>query len=131
MTVWKKRRPKRTATFRAERYYDIVDDFGLIVSSFQSQYGIRLSRDLSDMPWSEFCDLLAGLGHDTALGRIVEIRAENNKDILAHFTPEQYRIRSEWRKRQAQETSQQSRDDFLCFLLDGLKKMAGGGDKHG
>lgn len=40
------------------------------------------------MPWDEFSDLLSGIGPDTALGRIVAIRAEEDEEILKHFTPD-------------------------------------------
>ena len=53
------------------------------------------------MSWDEFSDLLSGIGPDTALGRIVVIRAEEDEEILKHFTPEQCRIRREWRTKQA------------------------------
>lgn len=62
------------------------------------QYGVRLSQE-PDMPWTEFCGLLSGLMHDTPLGQIVAIRAEEDKEVLKRFTPEQRRIRSEWRRR--------------------------------
>lgn len=62
------------------------------------QYGVRLSQE-PDMPWTEFCGLLSGLMHDTPLGQIVEIRAEDDKEVLKRFTPEQRRIRAEWRRR--------------------------------
>ena len=62
------------------------------------QYGVRLSQE-PDMPWTEFCSLLSGLMHDTPLGQVVAIRAEEDKEVLKRFTPEQRRIRSEWRRR--------------------------------
>lgn len=34
------------------------------------------------MSWDEFRDLLSGLSPDTALGRMVAIRAEEDKEIL-------------------------------------------------
>ena len=72
----------------SDPYYDLIEDFDLVVSSFQSQYGIRLSRELpAGMKWEEFRDLLVGIGPDTALGRIVSIRAEDRKEILENFTP--------------------------------------------
>lgn len=40
---------------------------------------------------------------ETPLGQIVSIRSEDDKEILKHFTPDQHRIRNEWRSRQAQE----------------------------
>lgn len=108
-------------------YYDLIDDFDLIVSSFQSQYGLRLSRELSTMKWSEFKDLLVGLSPDTALGRVVAIRSEEDKDVLKHFTKEQRRIRSEWRNKKAQMVSKEE----LMHALEGFKQsfisMAGGG----
>lgn len=55
------------------------------------------------MSWGEFCTLLAGLGPDTPLGRIVSIRSEDDKNMLKHFTPDQHRIRNEWRSRRARE----------------------------
>lgn len=73
----------------SDPYYDLIEDFDLVVSSFQSQYGIRLSRELpAGMKWEEFRDLLVGIGPDTALGRVVAIRAEDRKEILENFTPE-------------------------------------------
>ena len=84
--------------------YDLLDDFDLVVSSFQSQYGLRLSHELpAGMKWDEFASLLSGLGPDTALGRIVAIRTEEDKEILKNFTPEQHRIRNEWKRRRAKQ----------------------------
>ena len=78
------------------------------------------------MKWDEFADLLSGLGPDTALGRIVSIRAEDNDEILKHFTPEQRRIRSEWRKKQARAVSLEDRDAFLEEMKKAFLAMAGG-----
>lgn len=79
----------------------------MIISSFQSQYGIRLSRELpAGMKWDEFKDLLIGLGPDTALGRVVAIRAEDRKEYLENFTPEQHRIRNEWQWKRAKYLAQ-------------------------
>lgn len=52
------------------------------------------------MSWAEFCTLLAGIMPKTPLGQIISIRSEENKDILKNFTPDQHRIRDEWRSRQ-------------------------------
>lgn len=49
------------------------------------------------MSWGEFCTLLAGIMPKTPLGQIVSIRSEDDEEILKNFTPEQNRIRSEWR----------------------------------
>lgn len=109
-----------------EPYYDLFEDFDLIVSSFLAQYGIRiLSPDLKTMSWDEFKALLSGIGPDTPLGRIVTIRAETDKEIIKNFTKDQHKIWSEWRSRQAENTSQEATDEFLRMMLDGFKAMAG------
>lgn len=51
------------------------------------------------MTWSEFSTLLSGIMPKTPLGQIVSIRAEENKDILKNFTPEQHNIRNDWRNK--------------------------------
>ena len=96
------------------------------MSSFQSQYGLRLSRELpAGMKWNEFADLLCGIGPDTALGRIVAIRAETDEKILKQFTPEQNRIRDEWRKKRAKQVSIKERDAFLEETKETFLSMAG------
>lgn len=78
------------------------------------------------MSWNEFSDLLSGIGPDTALGRIVAIRAEEDEEILKHFTPEQRRIRREWRNKQAMKVSEEDRDKFLEAMKQAFIDMAGG-----
>ena len=78
------------------------------------------------MPWDEFSDLLSGIGPDTALGRIVAIRAEEDEEILKHFTPEQRRIRREWRNKQAMKVSEEDRDKFLEVMKQAFIDMAQG-----
>lgn len=82
-------------------WYDIREDWDLIEASFASQYGIRI-RYQTDMPWTEFCVLVSGLMHDTPLGQVVAIRAETDEDMIKSFSPDQKRIRDEWRDRQAE-----------------------------
>lgn len=110
----------------SDPYYDLIDDFDLIVSSFQSQYGIRLSREFSTMKWDEFRDLLVGISPDTALGRIVAIRAENDKEVLKHFTKEQKRIRSEWQTRKAKTVKPEEMNQILEGFKQAFIQMAGG-----
>lgn len=113
----------------SDPYYDLIGDYSLIVSSFQAQYGIRLSKEIDTMKWDEFRDLLIGIGPETPLGRIVAIRAEEDKDILDHFTPEQHRIRNEWRANRAKKVA----PDNMAVVLDQLKNAfisLAGGDIH-
>jgi len=106
----------------------LIEDFELIAASFQTQYGIRLSRDLQGMKWNEFKALLIGISSETPLGRIVSIRAEDDKEILKHFTKDQHRIRNEWRSRQAKSVSEQETMEFLEQIKQALISMAGGGN---
>ena len=118
----------------SDPYYDLIDDFDLIISSFQSQYGIRLSRELPEgMKWEEFRDLLVGIAPDTALGRIVSVRAEDRKEYLENFTPEQHRIRNEWKSKHAEFIKNHTTKEQMDAQLDAMKmafmRMAGlGGD---
>lgn len=104
---------RRTARESSDPYYDIVQDFDLIVASFQSQYGIRLSKELKGMKWNEFKALLVGISPETPLGRVVSIRAEEDKEVLKHFTKDQRRIRSEWRNRKAAQMTKEKVKDAI------------------
>ena len=91
-------------------YYDLFDDWGLIESSFLQQYGIRLRTELSSFDWGEFCNLLAGINGDTALGNIVRIRSEKDFKKIKEFSLEEKRIRNEWLKKNAKQISQDSEE---------------------
>lgn len=85
------------------------------------------------MKWEEFRDLLVGIGPDTALGRIVSIRAEDRKEIIENFTPEQHRIRNEWKPKHTEfiknHTSKEQIDAQMNAMKMAFMHMAGlGGD---
>ena len=73
------------------------------------------------MKWAEFASLLSGLGPDTALGRIVAIRTEDDKNVLENFTPEQHRIRNEWRYRRAKQIAATADRAQVEAQLDAIK----------
>lgn len=77
------------------------------------------------MKWDEFKDLLVGISPDTALGRMVAIRSENDKEVLKHFTKDQKRIRDEWRQRRAKTVTTEQRDVMLEQLKKAFMNMAG------
>lgn len=81
------------------------------------------------MAWTEFCDLLSGLSANTALMRVVSVRAEQDPEVLKDFTPEQRRIRSQWRARTAKRKSPQDVSSFLAQMQTVFQRMSGGGDK--
>ena len=78
------------------------------------------------MKWDEFRDLLVGLGPDTALGRIISIRSEEDKEVLKRFTKEQKRIRNEWRARRAKQMKPEDMNDILEGFKKAFISMAGG-----
>ena len=104
----------------------MIEDYDLIVSSFQSQYGLRLSKEIHDRPWAECCQLLAGTSPDTALGRMVSIRSEDDEDILKHFTPGQRRIRAEWMRNRAKAKTESETMAYVEQLKQAFIAMAGG-----
>lgn len=85
------------------RWYDFYDDWDLIEASIAQQYGIRLRQVINTISWKEVCVLISGLLSDTPLGKIIQIRSENNKNVLKGFTPDMHKIRNEWRAKQANE----------------------------
>lgn len=102
------------------------------MSSFLSEYGIRIySQDFKNMKWGEFCALLSGLSADSPIGRIVQIRAENDPKVLKHFTAHQRKIRSEWRNRAVKNVSEKSRDEVLDYLKNMFVSMSGGVEDGG
>lgn len=108
-------------------YYDIVEDYDLIVASFSAQYGIRMyTKEFKEMKWVEFRALLAGLGADTPLGKIIAIRSEEDKDVLETFSDYQRRIRNEWRARKAKEVTEEQLESILEELKAAFIQRAGG-----
>lgn len=106
--------------------YDLFEDWDLIVSSFLSQYGIRIrTKEFETVAWDEFCSLIAGLSPETALGRVVAIRSENDKNVMKHFTRDQKRIYDDWRNRKAEIMSQQTYEAQMKQLEMMMAQMCG------
>lgn len=104
----------------SDPYYDIFEDFDLIAASLLSQYGVHVySKEFKEMTWYEFCSLVSGLGPDTPLGRIVNIRAETDRDNIKNFSKDQRRIWREWRDREASNRSEQD----MAVFLEEIKKV--------
>ena len=85
---------------------------------------------LDDMSGIEFVSLLKGIGPETALGRIVAIRSEDDKEVLKSFTTEQHRIRNEWRKKQAKQMTQKEVDAVMEAFKNAFIEMAGGSNAN-
>lgn len=108
------------------QWYDLREDWGLVEASLAKQYGIRI-RQQSDMPWTEFCNLVAGIMPSTPLGQIVSIRAETDPKVIKQFNPEQRKIYTDWRDRQAEKQLEnpQQLEYNMKNLEDILLKMFG------
>lgn len=103
----------------------MFEDFDLIVSSFRTQYGISLySYDFKKMKWKEFKALLSGIDSETPLGRIVQIRSEEDPNMLEHFSPGQHRIRNDWRLRLSKGKSQKELEQVLSELQQAFLEMS-------
>ena len=101
----------------SDPYYDLFEDWDLIVSSFLSQYGLRIrTKEFDTVSWDEFKSLLTGISPDTVLGRVVSIRSETNKDIIKHFTADQRRIYDAWRNRGAENMKKADFDQEMIQL---------------
>ena len=118
-------RPALSAGGGEDPYYDLAEDWELVEASFQSMYGIRLSRELRGMKWREFTALVAGLDHKTPLGRVVSIRAEDDPARLKAYTPTMRRIRSEWRIRRARQMPRENVDAFLMSMKQAFLSLGG------
>lgn len=71
------------------------------------------------MTWQEFKSLLQGIGPDTPLARVVQIRLETDKDILKNFTSSQHKIRDKWLSHRAQQYSKEE----INTVLEQMKNM--------
>ena len=105
-----------------DNYYDLIDDYDIIESSFFKQYGIRLRS--VELETDEFLNLLSGLIGDTPLGLIVQIRSETDPEVIDSFTPEQKRIRSEWINKKANEISKEDYDKTMENFKNMLISLA-------
>lgn len=77
------------------------------------------------MDYVEFTTLLSGIMPDTPLGQVIKIRAEEDNDVLQHFTAEQHRIRNAWRNRQLQETIKNTnKEEVMKQMKEMFKSMA-------
>lgn len=62
------------------------------------QYGIRLHQEYETISYQEFNQLLVGIGGDTPLGNIVQIRAETDPKKIKEFNTYEKRIYNEWQE---------------------------------
>lgn len=67
----------------------------LIEQSIAKQYHILPSQQ-GELSYCDWAKLVSGLMNDTPLGKVVELRAETDKEILKNMTAEQRAERQKW-----------------------------------
>ncbi len=112
-----------------ESYYDLIEDFDLIESSFAQQYGIRLRNEIDTMKWGEFASLLSGLNGDTPLGNIVRIRSEKDPKTIKNFTESEREIRSKWLNKSAKKVSHENYQQAMESIKNMFKAIANQNEK--
>ncbi len=109
-------------------YYDLFEDWDLIISSFLTQYGLRIrTKEFETVSWDEFRSLLAGLSPETPLGRMVAIRSELDDNVIERFTADQKKIWNAWRNRKAENMTQTEYDQQMIELERMMAALCGGG----
>ena len=109
-------------------YYDLFEDWGLIVSSFLTQYGLRIqTKEFETVSWDEFYELLAGIAPETPLGRVVAIRSETDEKVIKQFSRDQRKIYDDWQKRQAARMTPETYLQQMEELERMMAAMCGGG----
>ena len=76
---------------------------------------------IDTISWSEMCTYISGLLPDTPLGKIIQIRSEENKEILKSFTPDMLKERRNWRNKQAKEKLNDT--EKLDAMFNNMEKM--------
>lgn len=72
------------------------------------------------MLWGEFTTLLGGLNGETPLGHIVSIRSERDSEKLKKFSPQERKIRNEWRAKHRKIITDTAEYDFA---ISGFRDM--------
>ncbi len=89
---------KKKVDFNSEpTLYDIEFDADLIEKSITAQYGV-LPYAQSCLPYKDWAALVSGLMPESLLGRVIGIRAEQDKSVIEQMSPHQLKIRREWQR---------------------------------
>lgn len=81
------------------------------------------------MSWAELCSDISGLMGDTPLGNIVQIRSEEDREVLKTFTQNQKNIRWKYRMKMAKNVNQEEFKKVIADLQKAFKEMAGDNNK--
>lgn len=83
------------ANSKSDVFYDLEFDAQIIATSIWQQYHID-PHEQEDLTLEEFLLSVQGLGAETPLGKIVQIRAENNPERIKKLTIWERKIRNDW-----------------------------------
>lgn len=108
-----------------ETWYDLEEDWSLIEASLAKQYGLRIRKEIDTMDYAELCNLISGLMPDTPLGNIIQIRSEDDAEVLENFTQEQKNIRWKYRRKIAKKISDEDFKNVIAEMQKAFKEMAG------
>lgn len=109
--------------------YDVEFDAVLIEQSIATQYGI-MPADQAELPYQDWSKLVSGLMDDTPLGRVVAVRGEKDRKIIAQMSPWQRKIRSDWSAFVASKAADRPPEELraqMASLERMLAKAFGGG----
>ena len=108
-----------------ELWYDLDEDWPLIEASIAKQYKIRIRKEIDDMDYAELSNLISGLMPDTPLGNIIQIRSEDDEEVLKNFTQEQKNIRWKYRRKLVSKIDQEEYKKVIAEFQKAFKEMAG------
>lgn len=109
--------------------YDVEFDAVLIEQSIATQYGI-LPADQAELSYQDWSKLVSGLMDDTPLGRVVAVRGEKDRKIIAQMSPWQRKIRADWSAFVASKAADRPPEELraqMASLERMLAKAFGGG----
>lgn len=94
----------------------------------KKDYNLDMDKEtLEKLPADIFMVYLAGLSPNSPLGRVVSIRAEDDKEILETFTKEQLRIRNDYRrkiaKRNKDNINKEAYENEINAIVEMFKQM--------
>jgi len=78
--------------------------------------------DQGDLPWPEWKKLVNGLMDDTPLGRVVAVRGEQDRKVIARMNSWQRNIRAEWSAFLAKKTIRNHTPNQLRAQMAELEK---------
>ena len=118
---------KRPYKKDSKKVFDFSQDSDLIYSSFMQQYGIDLYNEIDKLDWRKFVWLLHGLGTETKLQKVIDIRTRPIPTRTKHNC-EEIKALIEAKAIYALEMSEEERaKQFTDSLKSFAKKLIGKG----